>query len=393
MWSSTASVRNELMTSTNTLDVSRDQVLAYRARVHGLGDVAEARRDHVLGTGLQDNPPGRTALVALALRGRHSPRGTSLVHSMRAAMHLHRSADLGRYAAALRHQDGSELSDQSFGPFGGDLAASGLGFGEALDGVAAAMSDVMADGVARTKGELSGAVTPLVDRRVAPWCDGCGVHHVYDALFRYGTLQAGLEIEVESPTLFRFVRSNKITARADPDRSRAEIVRRFLRMAGPVRPVHLALWLGLTPAGAKRWWTLAEDQLTAVSVDGRKAWMHAEDVPELTDPPEPPVLRLLPPYDPVTELGDRELLVPDPAQRRKVWRAVSNPGVLLVRGDLGGVWRQRTSGGRLTITLDPFAAFTGDQHRAAAVDAQTLARHSGARDVEVRIAEPAVLDP
>jgi hypothetical protein len=67
--------------------------------------------------------------------------------------------------------------------------------------------------------------------------------------------------------------------------------------------------------------------------------------------------------------------------------------VLLVRGDLGGVWRQRTSGGRLTITLDPFAAFSAEQHRAAAVDAQALARHSGARDVEVRIAEPAVLDP
>src|SRR5918994_1125544 len=392
MWSSTASVGNELVTSTNALDASRDQVLAYRSSVHGLGDAAEARRDDVLGIGLQDNPPGRTALVALALRGRHSPRGTSLVHSLRAAMHLHRARDLGRYAAALRHEDGSELSEQSFGPFGGDLAASGLGFGEALDGVGAAMRNVMADGVARTKGELSSAVTPVVDRRVTPWCDGCGVHHVYDALFRYGTLQAGLEVEVESPTLFRFVRTDRTPARADPDRSRAKIVRRFLRMAGPVKPAHVAPWLGLTPAGAKRWWTLAEDQLTAVSVDGRRAWMHAEDVAELTDPPEPPVLRLLPPYDPVTELGDRELLVPDPAQRRKIWRAVSNPGVLLVRGDLGGVWRQKTSGGRLTITLDPFAALTVAQRRAATVDAQALARHSGAPDVEVRIAKPPVLD-
>jgi hypothetical protein len=56
------------------------------------------------------------------------------------------------------------------------------------------------------------------------------------------------------------------------------------------------------------------------------------------------------------------------------------------------VWRQKTSGGRLIINLDPFAALTEAQRRAATVDAQTLARHSGARDVEVRIAEPAVLD-
>jgi hypothetical protein len=129
-----------------------------------------------------------------------------------------------------------------------------------------------------------------------------------------------------------------------------------------------------------------------VSVDGRRAWMHAEDIAELTDPPEPPVLRLLPPYDPVTELGDRKLLVPDPARRRKIWRAVSNPGVLLARGDIRGAWRQQTSGGRLIITLDPFAALTVAQRREAAVDAQALARHAGARDVEVRIAEPAVHD-
>jgi hypothetical protein len=66
--------------------------------------------------------------------------------------------------------------------------------------------------------------------------------------------------------------------------------------------------------------------------------------------------------------------------------------VLLVRGDIRGAWRQKTSSGRLIITLDPFAALTVAQRREAAVDAQALARHAGARDVEVRIAEPAVHD-
>ncbi|MGH8776159.1 MAG: winged helix DNA-binding domain-containing protein [Jiangellaceae bacterium] len=362
--------------------ISRKQVLAYRAAVHGLGGGAA---DNVLGAGMQDNPPGRTAKLGLVLRGVDlDDRTTALVHSVRAAMHLHRADDVGRYAAAVRPDDGAELSRQSFGPFGEQLAADGVDLGAAVDAVAEALRDVMADGAARTKGELSGAVTPLVDRRVTPWCNGCGVHHVYDALFRYGTLQAGLTIEVESPTSFRFLPPSGTAHRPDRDRSRAEIVRRFLHLAGPVKSAHLASWLGRTPAGAWRWWGLLEDEVTEIAVDRRSGWIRSEDLDELTSAPEPPELRLLGPYDPVTALGDREVLVPDAARRRDVWKAVSNPGVVLVDGDIGGVWRQKTSGNRLTITIRPFDRLGPAHRRAAEADAQTIAGHLGATDVTVR---------
>ncbi len=62
------------------------------------------------------------------------------------------------------------------------------------------MTQVMADGRALTKGELSTAVSPMVDPRLAPLCPGCGVHHVQDALFRTATLQA-----VSSPRSTRLV--------------------------------------------------------------------------------------------------------------------------------------------------------------------------------------------
>jgi hypothetical protein len=373
------------MAASSRVALTRDQVLAFRAAVHEL-DGGHRGRPGILGVGIQDNPPGRSARLALAVRGRSvSARSTALVHSVRGAMHLHHADDLGRYAAAVRPDDGTEVSVQSFGPFGPELAADGISLGRATDDVAAAMSTVMADGVPRTKGELSGAVTPLVDQRIAPWCDGCGVHHVYDALFRYATLQAALTIDVESPTLFRFVPTN-IDRRPDRDGSRVEIVRRYLRLAGPVQPAHLAAWLGLSPSGGRRWWTQVRDELVEVTVGRRTGWVFADDLDDLRSSVDPPTVRLLGPYDPVTALGDRELLVPEPRRRREVWKATGNPGILLVRGDISGVWRQKTSGRRLTVTVQAFGELTAVEQRLAGEDARVVARHQGADDVETRFA-------
>lgn len=378
---------------------TRAQVLAYRAAAGGLSGVGS-----VLLTGVQDHPVGATARLALALRGASvaDPDRGVLVHSVRAAMHVHRSGDLSLLAAALRIDDGAELAKQAIGPFGADL---GSGFGAAVDDVAAVMRDVMADGVARTKGELSGAVSPRVDRRLAPWCQGCGVHHVQDALFRYATLQAALVIDVESSKVFRFrVLSAELdgaragasdpgaaapAVSADPgggtDAARGELVRRFVHAAGPVRPDHLAAWLSLTPAAAKRWWSLVEPDLTDVGVDGRRGWVLAADLSLLEDPPEPGELRLLGPYDPLTELADRDFLVPDATARRQVWAAAANPGIVLCDGEIAGTWRRRTGRGRLTLTVSPFGALppAWADHPAIVADADVIGRFFDAEEVRI----------
>lgn len=240
--------------------VGRGAVIAYRAAVHGLAGPASSSADVLLDAGVQDYPTGASARLALRLRGRDG--GGVLVHGVRAAGHLHHADDLGLLAGALRIDDGNDLARPSIGPFGSEI---GTGFGTAVDEVAGAMRMVMSDGVARIKGELSGAVTPHVDRRLAPWCQGCGVHHVHDALFRYASLQAGLTIEVETSRLWRFLPPADYE-RADTDVARAELVRRFLRLAGPAAPARLADWLALTPAAGRRWWELVAGELEQVDV-------------------------------------------------------------------------------------------------------------------------------
>ncbi|TDD70756.1 hypothetical protein E1262_08915 [Jiangella aurantiaca] len=371
--------------------ITRAQVLAYRAAVSGLSGPGA-----VLLTGVQDHPAGMTARLAVALRGGGDGDDDGvLVHSMRAAMHLHRSSDLGLLAAALRVDDGAELAKPSIGPFGTEI---GAGFGAGIDQVAAVMRDVMADGMARTKGELSGAVSPRIDRWLAPWCEGCGVHHVQDALFRFATLQARLVIDVESPSVFRFRTASLDggpaagaageAAEARVSAARAELVRRFVHAAGPARPAHLAAWLSLSPAAAKRWWSLAEADLTDVEVDGRRGSILAADAPLFEAVPEPGELRVLGPYDPLTELADREFLVPDAAARRQVWAAAANPGIVLRDGEIAGTWRRRTDRRRLTLTATAFGALPPGwtDHESVRADADVIGRFVDAKEVRIETA-------
>ncbi|MDA0564774.1 winged helix DNA-binding domain-containing protein [Streptomonospora sp. S1-112] len=367
------------------IPVTRAQVLAYRFAAHGLAPGGGAAPGTVLATGLQDYPPGRSAALALRLRTGAPPGpDTVLVHGARGALHLHRAADLPHLAAALRVADGRDLLKQSIGEFAAELADDGLSFGAALDAVAAAMRAETAEQPAPTKGELSAAVSPRVDPRTTPWCQGCGAAHVQDQLFRMATLQAGLVavLDPDSPGRFRY-RAADVAPRPATASARAGLVRAFLAAFGPAKPAHLASWLGLAPAAGRRWWDAAADGLEPVAVEGARHWMPADLLPALQDSPAPAGVRLLPPYDPLTELADRPLVVPDPARRRAVWRPAANPGAVLVDGEVAGVWRQRRERGGLVVQVETFAPLPVPRREEAAADAAVIAEESGAADARL----------
>jgi hypothetical protein len=327
--------------------VSRAAVLAYRALAHDLEHPAATPAEcGVLEVGVQDTPPGSTAGQALNVRlaphGEQNPthsRGLALVHSLRAAMHVHRTRDLGLLTAALRP----------------DAAAEGA----AVDQVAAAMAEVMGGTETRTKGELSTQITPLVPPRLRSWCPTCQVEHVPDGLFRMATLPAGLRLRPAGNRSAIFFRAAAPDP-GGPEPARRELLRRFLRRCGPAVTTDLAAWAGITPPAAKRWWNLLAGELVEVRLDGRRLWMHAEGLAAARQTAISKAVRLLPPYDPLAEVAHRQLLLPDPAQRRQVWRAVANPGLVLVAGELAGTWRRREK----VITVAPFKPLSTGQQQA-----------------------------
>ncbi|WP_142386991.1 DNA glycosylase AlkZ-like family protein, partial [Mycobacterium hubeiense] len=153
------------------------------------------------------------------------------------------------------------------------------------------------------------------------------------------SLAAGLTLRPNGDGSASFLPPDQSGAVVDVADARQHLVRRFLRLCGPASAQAFSAWIGVTPAAVRRWW--AQLDLVDVDVDGRTVVVHAEDVDLVRSAAPARAVRLLPPYDPLLEVADRELLLPDPRRRREVWRPSANPGLLLVGGKPAGVWRRR----------------------------------------------------
>lgn len=347
-------------------ELERAEVVAHRARVQGLhGDGGL----DVLAIGVQDAPSG-SADLALAVRS-GDPRagedpGLVRLLSIRGAPHVHRRADLPRLRAALRPRSPAELLAW-LGGHGPSFVDSGLDVLAVVDQVVELMGTEF-PGERASKGELSGAISPLLPAPARPWCDGCGVEHVIEGLFRLGTLLAGLELERgDRKLVFR-----RPDGPLPPDPPGDDyLVREFARLAGPIDADDVLSWLDSRILPVKpRWeppgWAALAGELEPVTVAGEKllGW------PGTTEAPPPPPVLLLPPRDPYL-LGHRTLVVPDREIARKVWRAQVSPGVLLVDGEVRGTWRQRVSGRTISLHLTPFGK-PGKGVRAAVADQAEL---------------------
>ncbi|WP_256465182.1 DNA glycosylase AlkZ-like family protein [Tsukamurella sp. PLM1] len=76
-----------------------------------------------------------------------------------------------------------------------------------------------------------------------------------------------------------------------------------------------------------------------------------------------------------------------PAERqREVWRAVGEPGTVLLDGRIAGTWRPRKRGKRLTLTVTAFGRLTKAERAAIVGEAESIAPLRGAATVDVEFA-------
>ena len=83
--------------------------------------------------------------------------------------------------------------------------------------------------------------------------------------------------------------------------------------------------------------------------------LPGERIDALRSAQETELVRLLGPFDPFLQAGDRTLLVPDTTVHKALWPVLGRPGVLLVDGDVLGSWRSTATRTRLTLAVEPFA--------------------------------------
>jgi hypothetical protein len=353
--------------------LTREQVLAFRVRAQQLDRTAGTVDDTaVLDLGVQDTGTDG-ALWALALRGvAHVPQDElALAWTVRGAPHLYRRADLPGVLAAtwpFSDADAARRIVDAAKP----LKAAGIPVIEALDVVAAELRDLVR--APMVKGDVSGGLNARMPEPYQRFCRPCGAVHVYEMPFRLAALRAGLELEPgTSPPVLRPVPGLAPAPEVPPH---LDVVRGYLRLLGPAAPAHVAGYLDAPLAEVRARWPA---DAVEVDVDGERRWLLDDDATRLAlEAGTPDAVRLLGGYDLFLQAKDRDLLVAAPDRRKVLWPVLGRPGAVLAGAELGGLWRARKAGKRVSVTVTAWspvdrAALTEQAERLAAFRGLTLA--------------------
>jgi hypothetical protein len=68
-----------------------------------------------------------------------------------------------------------------------------------------------------------------------------------------------------------------------------------------------------------------------------------------------------------------------------LWPVLGRPGVVFADGEVVGIWRTKSSGAKLTITVEAFVPLPPSVRRGIEAEAQRVAAVRGATDVTVRL--------
>jgi hypothetical protein len=351
------------------LQVDRGRVMAFRLRALGLAERGQARPADldVLDLGVQEYTPDSTR-VALAARTSADLDDKRLitVWAARGAPHLHRRKDLASLMTALWPVSDADASAR----IKSQQIPQGMKLGiEAFTRTAEAFRTVLTTSMSR--GEVSKQVSALVPKSLTYECRSCGARHIAGNVWQHSGLAGGVEVEARG----REATLGPIRNLPGPPTENGGIddfIRTYLRLLGPATPAEVAKYLGSATAEMKKVWP---DDLAEVAVDGRKAWLPEKSVSELEGAAKVTGVRLIPPMDVLIQARDRDLLVPDKAMQKEVWRILGNPGVLLVDGEIAGTWRAKMAGRtRVDLSIAPFATLTPKHRKAVEVEAAQVAR-------------------
>lgn len=370
------------------MDVTREQVIAYRIAAQGLHRQAESVGElDVLDIGVQE-AMGHPAALAFAAR---LPKSVSvapadvaigpghrlaLAWTLRGAPHVHRRRDLDALAGALWPLSEADAAGR-LNETGPSVQRAGIPaleqFQLAIDAMRAVVSSATAKGAAST------AVTKRVPAPMRRDCRACKTRHISDSAMRTAAPAAGLELEpgTAPPVLVPRAKA-KLPAGVDP-KAIAELARGYLTYLGPADVGEFAGYLEARRADVVPLWP---DDLAEVSVDGRRAWLPASQLAALRRAPAPDLVRLLGAFDPYLQARDRSLIVPDKAVHKTLWPVLGRPGAVLVDGEIAGTWRTKAAK-TLTITVEAFGPLPPKVWQQLDAEAERVAELRGAADVRV----------
>jgi hypothetical protein len=291
------------------LDLTREQILAFRRRVGALDERLPSGADSLRAAawcGLQDSMP-RAALLSL--------------HARVEGIH------------------GETLDDPSlaqlWGPRYSTYVVAKRDF--ALFSIGRLPDD--AKGRARAERMAERVLDVLGDARMTDREVGRALRS--GPSLRYSTTTGRIAIRWEG------ARAPVVWAVPPPDIGPAdaqrELARRHLHIFGPTTSAGFARWAGISRRAASSTYAALEAELLAVRTPLGDERLLASDEPLMCAAAGTPApARLLPSGDAYFLLdgAERELLVPNAKRRPRLWTPRVWPGAVLVSGEIRGTWRR-----------------------------------------------------
>jgi len=355
------------------LQVDRAQAMAYRVAALGLAERGTDRPGDlaVLDLGVQEYTPGsvRVALAARTSADLDDDR-LIMVWAARGAPHLHRRAELRALAKALWPFSDADATSR----IQSQQISEGMKLGiAAFTATAEAMRKVVTKSMPR--GEVSTQVSKLVPRSLTYDCRSCKARHIAGNVWQHSGLPGGVQVESrgKDATLGPIKDWPGVP---EKNEGIGDLIRLYLRLLGPATPAEVAKYFGSTATEIKRVWP---EGLVEVTMDGRRSWLPESSLADLKSAKATSGVRLLPAMDALLQARDRDVLVPSRDQQKEVWKVLGNPGVVLVDGEIAGVWRAKMAGKkRIDLTVAPFGSLSAKARKAVEAEADQVARARGA---------------
>ena len=169
---------------------------------------------------------------------------------------------------------------------------------------------------------------------------------------------------------------------SDPADACSELARRYLHVFGPATGDRFARWAGISRRAAASAFVALGGALLAVRTPLGHEWLLADDeaaIRAVATAPAP--ARLLPSGDSYFLLdgAERELLLPRPDQRGRLWTPRVWPGALLVEGEIRGTWRRAQH----TVRIDAWTRVSRRRRDAIEAEASALPLPGAERHIDV----------
>lgn len=135
-------------------------------------------------------------------------------------------------------------------------------------------------------------------------------------------------------------------------RPEQKLVRKYLHCFAPATVSGFADWLGCSPSQARRIWQTVSGEIEPVNLSGKECYILSRDKEMMISPPESERnVHLLGGHDPYLGLQDRNIILDNKTLQKQIWQTVSNPGAVLLHGEIIGMWKAKKKNKVLEINV------------------------------------------